>query len=177
MDADAQDPLTEPPPPVRRWVRQSAESPTPMGEARRRPLPSPLAEASGAAGPSCQLGRTRPTGSGRLKARDFRSQKLDINKRQPKRRPAVSSAELFSALEAVLPFGQIEIDCQADYVRDFPDDPDHAEDAERVRQGQAAIETARRLIARKTYYVRKQEQALRESRGPAPSSPEATDER
>jgi hypothetical protein len=88
-----------------------------------------------------------------------------VNARQRKKRRSVSTAELYAALAAVLPFAQVEIECLADYAATFPDDPDHAADAEQARQGLEAIELARRLIAQKTAYIRRQEQALRE--GPA----------
>jgi hypothetical protein len=82
-----------------------------------------------------------------------------------RRRERVSTAELYAALEGLLEPAQIEIDCLADYVRDFPDDEDHTQDAERVRQGQTAIELAKRLIARKTSTIRRQQRALEQRQG------------
>ena len=46
----------------------------------------------------------------------------------PKRRRSVSTAELFTVLEALLPFAQTEIELLDEYVRTMPDDPDHATD-------------------------------------------------
>ncbi len=52
---------------------------------------------------------------------------------------AVSIAELYAVLEALLPFAKVEIECLADYVENFSDDPDHPTDAIRVQQGLAAL--------------------------------------
>jgi hypothetical protein len=90
---------------------------------------------------------------------------LDISIRetdsQRKRRRAVSAAELYDVLETLLPFARVEIECLEGYVKSFPDDPDHAQDAERVRRGQATLAMAGRLIERKSYAIRRQQQALR----------------
>jgi hypothetical protein len=90
-----------------------------------------------------------------------------INKRKRRQRDRVSTAELYTALEGLLLPAEIEIDCLAGYVEDFPDDPDHAEDAERVRQGKEAIDLARRLIARKTGNIRRKQRALKTMRDQA----------
>jgi hypothetical protein len=113
--------------------------------------------------------------SNRMEATD---QIRHIDKRQRKRRQPIPMAELFTALEGLLPFAQVELDCLADYVRDFPDDPDHVEDAERVRRGNEAIEFTNRLIARKTYAIRRKQRALGETQGkqPVPDHPPAPEE-
>jgi hypothetical protein len=77
-----------------------------------------------------------------------------------KRRRAASTAELFAALEGLLPFAAVEIDCLAGYVESFSDDPDHEEDAERVKRGQAAIALARSLLDRKSHYLRRRVEEL-----------------
>jgi hypothetical protein len=67
---------------------------------------------------------------------------------------AAQLAELYSALEAVLPFAETDVDCLAIDVEDFPDDPEYAEDdAEELRRGREAIAAARRLIAQKPSYL------------------------
>jgi hypothetical protein len=73
-------------------------------------------------------------------------------------------AELFTALESSLPFAQVEVNCVADDARDLPDDP---ETVERTRRGQDAIETAKRLIARKTVAIRRKQRAFTEHTGQA----------
>lgn len=77
---------------------------------------------------------------------------IETNRRRYRQR--VSTVELFAVLEALLPIAEVELDCLADYVKDFPDDPDHAQDAERVRRGKLALELAQRLIARKSAPIR-----------------------
>lgn len=83
-----------------------------------------------------------------------------IDTRQRKQRDRISTAELFTALEGLLPPAEIEISCLADFVENFPDDPNHIEDAEQVRQGKEAIELAKRMIARKTAAIRRKQRAL-----------------
>jgi hypothetical protein len=79
---------------------------------------------------------------------------------ETKRRERVSTAELYSALEALLPFARIVIECLDDYIVNFPDDADHVKDAARVRVGKEAIELAGRLIARKSGVIRRKQKAL-----------------
>jgi hypothetical protein len=86
-----------------------------------------------------------------------------INNRKSKRRRACSKAELYSVLEALLPFAQTEIKCLAYYVEHFPDDPQHAEDTKQARLGVKAIEVAEQLIAKKTVALRRQQKAFREN--------------
>jgi len=81
---------------------------------------------------------------------------IDDGQRQ-RRRPA-SKAELYSALEALLPFAKIEIEWLADSVTAFPDDDDHAEDSQRVKHGKEAIDLANRLIAMRSSYLTKKKQ-------------------
>lgn len=85
-----------------------------------------------------------------------------ISEDDTKRRERVSTAERYTALEGLLPASEIEIESRASYIQDFPDDEDHVEDVKFVEQGKAAIELARRLIARKTYNIRRKQRALRE---------------
>jgi len=81
--------------------------------------------------------------------------------RQAKRAAAVPKAELFATLEALLPFAEVEVDCLVGFVDEFP------EDAERARRGQEAVESAKRLIAKKTGYIRRKEQTSRVNQGQA----------
>src|SRR5262249_54557991 len=99
-----------------------------------------------------------------MEALENRTSKIDG---QRKRRRAVSAAELYEVLETLLPSARVEIDCLAGYVTDFPEDPEHAEDAERVRRGQAALDMADRLIARKSNVIRRQQRVLKERQGQA----------
>jgi hypothetical protein len=92
---------------------------------------------------------------------------ISLNTRNQKRRDRVSTAELYEALEGLLPFAEVEIECLADHVETFPDDFDNAREVERVRQGKAAIELTRRLIARKTANIRRKQRSLREKLGQA----------
>lgn len=87
--------------------------------------------------------------------------------KSPPRRQAkaASKAELYSALEALLPFARIELECLDDYVVNFPDDPDHAKDASSVRVGKEAVELAGRLIARKSGLIRRKQKALTRKHG------------
>lgn len=82
--------------------------------------------------------------------------------RKRKRRKRVSTAELYTALEGLLSAAEAHIDWLDSYVTDVPDDEDHAGDVERVRQGKAALDLARRLIARKTYTICRIQRVLRE---------------
>jgi hypothetical protein len=74
--------------------------------------------------------------------------------------PRPSHVELYAVIEALLPFAQVEIDFLTDTVQAFPDDPEHAEEAERARQGQEAIAEAQRLIGNKSYYIRRRQREL-----------------
>jgi hypothetical protein len=68
--------------------------------------------------------------------------------------PADQLAELYCVLEAVLPFAEVDVQCLALDVEDFPDGPEYAEDdAEELRRGREAIAAARRLIAKKPSYL------------------------
>ncbi len=93
-----------------------------------------------------------------------------VNHQLKRRRRAVSTAELYAVLEALLPFAEVDIECLSDYVRNFPDDPDHSEDIVRACKGEQAIEEARRLIELKSGYVRRKERALREEQSEAQAS-------
>jgi hypothetical protein len=84
-----------------------------------------------------------------------------VNTRRTERRRAVSTAELYSVLEALLPFAQADIEDLTDAVENFPDDPDHTQDAARLWFAKEAIESAKRIIARKTGYIRKKQRAVR----------------
>jgi hypothetical protein len=66
------------------------------------------------------------------------------------------TAELYAALEAVLPFAEIEVDFLTDWVEVF------TEDSEEAERGEKAVATARRLIAMKSRYMRRKSRALRE---------------
>ena len=89
-----------------------------------------------------------------------------INKRKYSER--VSATELYSVLEELLPFAQVEVNCLADDARDMKaDDPDYPETAVRAQRGKEAIEWAERLIARKTATIRRKQRALREKKGQA----------
>jgi hypothetical protein len=88
-----------------------------------------------------------------------------IDTRQRKQRDRISTAELFTVIEGLLPFAQVEIDCLEDYVSGFPNDPDHTQDAERVRQGKEAIESANRLIVKKSPETRRKQRALGKKQG------------
>ena len=90
-------------------------------------------------------------------------------KRRPNqmRHERVSTPELYAALEGLLPFAETEIDWLAEYVRSFPQDEDHAAEAVRARQGAESLEFAKRLIARKSYAIRRKQTALEQQRGQA----------
>ncbi len=84
-----------------------------------------------------------------------------VNKRKRKQRERVSTAELYAALEAVLPFAEADVGALNDLLDAFP------EDAEEARRGKEAIALARRLIARQTGHLRRKVRALMENGGPA----------
>jgi hypothetical protein len=67
---------------------------------------------------------------------------------QHKHRRSVT-AELYAALEAVLPFAEDEVEALHCDLANWP------EDAEKARQGNDAVATARRLIAMKSRYMRR----------------------
>lgn len=93
------------------------------------------------------------------------AQDQSINKRKRQRRDRVSTAELYTALEGLLPAAEIEIESRASYIEDFPEDDDHASDVEFVQHGQAAIALATELIARKTGNIRRKQRLMRETQG------------
>jgi hypothetical protein len=88
-------------------------------------------------------------------------------------RPRPSHVELYSVIDALLPFAQVEIDFLTDTVQAFPDDLEHAEDAERARQGQEAIAEAQRLIGNKSYYIRRRQRELSGKADQVPAAPGA----
>jgi hypothetical protein len=59
------------------------------------------------------------------------------------------TAELYAALEAVLPFAEDEVEALRGGLDNWP------EDAEKAQQGNEAVATARRLIAMKSRYIRR----------------------
>ena len=88
-----------------------------------------------------------------------------------------SIVELYSLLETLLPFAEVEVDVLADDVDDFTDDPEHAKQAERVRQGQEAIAAAQRLIANKSYRIRRRQRELNSKAEQVSAAPDATTSR
>lgn len=64
------------------------------------------------------------------------------------------NAELYAALETLLPFAELEIDLVADFITTFPDDEDHVEDCERAVRGQEALKKAKALLASRRHVDR-----------------------
>src|SRR5690348_6367776 len=91
------------------------------------------------------------------------AQNPNINDRQSRRRNTVSTAELFSVLEALLPFAKAEIETLLGFAESFPNDPDCVGDTERARRGKEALELAERLIERKTKTVARKQKTLRKA--------------
>ena len=87
------------------------------------------------------------------------------DQRRRERRRRVSPTELYTALEGLLPCAEVHLDWLSSYVSDFPNDPDHTEDAELARRGKEALDLARRLIARKTGNIRRKQRAFSEMHG------------
>ena len=79
---------------------------------------------------------------------------------QRKRRRSVT-AELYVVLEAVLPFAEDEVESLNTDLDNWP------EDAEKARQGQEAVATARRLMAMKSRYMRRKLRAATQGKGDA----------
>jgi hypothetical protein len=84
-----------------------------------------------------------------------------VNNSLPKRRRPVSRAELYSALEAVLPFAESEVEFLNADLGNWP------EDAEDARRGLEALESAQRLMGKKTAALRRQQRALEQRPGQA----------
>jgi hypothetical protein len=82
-----------------------------------------------------------------------------IDKHKIKKRVRISTAELYAALEAVLPFAEAEVAMIIDGLNIFPEDTEEAE------RGEKAIALARRVMARQTGYLRRRARALREKQG------------
>jgi len=83
-----------------------------------------------------------------------------------RKRRTVTVAEVYIALDALMPFAETEIGSSVDYLKTCfdlatPEDIDYAD------RGKQALALAQGLIARRTGYIRRQERALKERAKPA----------
>ena len=61
----------------------------------------------------------------------------------------VTTAELYSTLEKLIPFAKAEIDWLISYTEDVPEDSNQVEDVELAREGSLALARAMKLVAAK----------------------------